>query len=196
MFKSSRITPAFRTKTFANFDITGKSKTVVGMYKCAKKYTDNFREICNQENNWLLLTGEPGSGKTHLSMAIANHVLNQAIPVLYFQHVEGLGELKDCLRKQDDIFTKMEKMKKSKLLIWDDLFWGKKDPSNFELEVAFEVLNYRYLNLLPTIITTNRTHVQLLEIDNTIGSRIIERAKGHIVLIQDINANYRLTKIG
>jgi DNA replication protein DnaC len=198
LFKSSQITPAFRGKTFDNFITVGRPPAVRAMYDCAKDYADRFHELRDQENNWLVLLGEPGSGKTHLSMAVANRLLSQGITVLYFQHVEGLGELKDALARQGEarITTKLEQMKKATLLVWDDLFWGKGYPRDFELEVAFEVLNYRYLNLLPTIISSNRTHLQLLDINDTIGSRIIERGKGHMVVVQGREANYRLAGEG
>ncbi len=160
------------------------------MYECAKDYADKFHELRDQENNWLVLLGEPGSGKTHLSMAVANQLIPQWVPALYFPHVEGLGELKDAIDKQR-ISAKLEQMKKVPLLIWDDLFWGDR-KRDFELEIAFEVLNYRYLNLLPTIVNSNMTPEQLLEVNEAIGSRIIERGKGHMVVVQGREANYRL----
>src|SRR5690606_21908350 len=95
-------------------------------------------------------------------------------------------------RGEERIGTKLEQMKKVSLLVWDDLFWGKGYPRDFEMEIVFEVLNYRYLNLLPTVISSNRTHLQLLEINSTIGSRIIERGKGRMVVVQGSEANYRL----
>ena len=194
LFKSSQITPAFRNKTFENFVTAGRPPAVRAMYDCAKDYADKFHDLQDQENNWLVLLGEPGSGKTHLSMAVANRLLSRGITVLYFQHVEGIGELKDALdrRGEERIGSKLEQMKKVSLLVWDDLFWGKGYPRDFELEIVFEVLNYRYLNLLPTVISSNRTHLQLLEINSTIGSRIIERGKGRMVVVQGSEANYRL----
>lgn len=194
LFVSSQITPAFKAKTFDNFITEGRPPAVRAMFECAWDYARRYRELSGQENNWLVLLGEPGAGKTHLSMAVANYLLAQGVPVLYFQHVEGLGELKDAIARQGEarIAAKLEQMKRVALLVWDDLFWGKGYPRDFELEIAFEVLNYRYLNLLPTVISSNRTHLQLLEINDTVGSRIIERGKGHMVLVQGQETNYRL----
>lgn len=191
LFKSSQITPAFRSKTFENFITEGRPPVIRDMYECARDYTSRFEELRGEENNWLVFLGEPGSGKTHLSIAVANHLMAIGIPVLYFQHVEGMGELKDSLGREG-IAQKLERMKNATLLIWDDLFWGRGLPSEFELEITFEVINYRYLNLQPTIINSNKTPQQLLEIDGAIGSRIIERGKGHMIVVQGIEANYRL----
>lgn len=197
LFKASKITPAFRKKTFSNFDPKGCPEIVQDMYECTINYTKNFKAL--DENNWLVLLGEPGCGKTHLSMAAANNLLAKGFGVLYFQHVEGISELKDSLRQAKDQDTKEERlaarldgMKKVEILVWDDLFKGRKSPRDFDLEVAFEVLNYRYLNLLPTIISSERTPENLIEIDKAIARRIIERSKGHMIVIEGMEANYSL----
>src|SRR5690606_28331605 len=98
-------------------------------------------------NNWLVLLGEPGCGKTHLSMAVANQLLQQHVPVLYFQHVEGFSEMKDMLKSEDGIKKRLDQMKKVQLLVWDDLWKRKKgqEPRPWEFETVFEILNYRYL---------------------------------------------------
>lgn len=196
LFRSSQITPAFRVKTFDNFITAGRPSAVRAMYECAVDYAERFEELRGQENNWLVLLGEPGSGKTHLSMAVANLLLAQGVSVLYFQYVEGLTELKDALRadsrQEERVKTKLDTMKRVELLMWDDLFKGREDPTAWALEVVFEVLNFRYLNLLPTVISTERTPNGLLNIDQAIGSRIIERGKGHMVFVQGREANYRL----
>ncbi len=170
------------------------------MFECALDYARNFEQLCLQENNWLVFLGEPGSGKTHLSIAVANFLLEKGIPVLYFQHREGMSELKDALRRQneDRITEKLREMKQVKLLLWDDLFKGREQPSDFELDIVFEVLNYRYLNTLPTVISSELTPEQLLEVDRSgaVGSRILERGRGHLVVIQGIENNYRLTGSG
>lgn len=204
LFKSSEITPAFRSKTFANFELEGRPAKVKEMYLCAKDYAGRFPEIVKEDNNWLAFLGEPGAGKTHLSIAVANQLLTQEVPVLYFQHVEGLGELKNMLRSEGKFKERLDQMKKVQVLIWDDLwkkksgwndFWKKKNGEEltaFEFEVVFEVLNYRYLNLLPTIISSEWLPKQLIEIDLAVGSRILERSRKHLVVVEGIENNYRL----
>jgi DNA replication protein DnaC len=196
LFESSRITPAFRKKTFDNFKTEGRSKAVQLMYKSADEYCQNFESVRKQENNWLVLIGEPGAGKSHLSLAVANELLKQNKTVLYFQHIEGISELLDLIRYvgEESIKDKLSIMKRVEFLIWDDLWKpageGKVNP--FEIKVAFEVLNYRYLNLLPTAINSERKQSELMGIDRAIGSRIIERGKGHTVSVEGIENNYRL----
>lgn len=197
LFHSSQITPAFRLKTFENFTSQGVPPVVRAMKAVTQKYAAEFDQVRHQENSWLALLGEPGCGKTHLAAAVANVLLTRGIGLLYFQHIEGMGELMDALRnsKEDRITDKLMGMKKIDVLIWDDLFkplGGQSQPREFEVKVAIEVLNYRYLNLLPTIISSERTPEDLVRIDKALGSRIIERAKGRITVAEGIEANYRL----
>jgi DNA replication protein DnaC len=142
----------------------------------------------------LVLLGEPGSGKTHISIAVGNELIKQGVPTLYFQHVEGMKELVNLIREDKSLTDKISAMKQVGFLIWDDLFkpTGDKLPKSFPIETAFEVLNYRYLNQLPTAINSERTAKELLEIDKAVGSRIIERGKGFTVTAKGIENNYRL----
>lgn len=193
LFKSSEITPAFKSKTFDNYE---PNRIPVGekLLSCAKEYAEKVMAGDIGINNWLVLLGEPGCGKTHLSMAVANQLLRQHVPVLYFQHVEGFSEMKDMLKNDDGIKKRLDQMKKVQLLVWDDLWKRKKgqEPRPWEFETVFEVLNYRYLNLLPTIISSEKTPRELLEIDKAIGSRILERGKKHMVVVEGLENNYRL----
>lgn len=195
LFRSSEITPAFRSKTFGNYD-ADRIPEGDKMLSCAKEYAEKITTGIQGAAgvNWMVLLGEPGCGKTHLSMAVANQMIRQQIPVLYFQHVEGFSEIKDMLRSEQGIKKRLDQMKKVELLIWDDLWKRKKgyEPRPFEYETVFEVLNYRYLNLLPTIISSEKKPQELLEIDKAIGSRILERGKKHLVVIEGLENNYRL----
>ena len=175
LFESSQITPAFRTKTLDNYT-TDKTPISKDMLKCGKSYLEHYKK-----GAWLVLLGEPGSGKSHISLAMGNELIKQGDPVLYFQHVEGMKELIDLIAKEKPIKAKIDYMKQVSFLIWDDLFKpaGGKTPTAFQVETAFEILNYRYLNLLPTAINSERTAKELLEIDKAVGSRIIERGKGY-----------------
>ncbi len=194
LFSSSKITPAFRTKTLYNYNAIGKTELVQKMLDNAKEYLRDFEEIKYREDNWIAFLGEPGSGKTHLSLAVANKLLDSGVPVLYFQHVEGIQEFLSSWDEHDIYTQKLEEMKKIPVLVWDDLFKPVGDTNKTEKKIAFEVLNYRYLNLLPTIISSERSIKDLVLIDKAIGSRIAERASKFTVNITGIENNYRLTK--
>ena len=71
----------------------------------------------------------------------------------------------------------------------DDLLKGKYTES--DINIMCELINYRYLKRLPVIISTEKTQRQLLDVDEALGSRIIEMCKGFIVEFNE-SGNYRL----
>ena len=73
----------------------------------------------------------------------------------------------------------------------DDLFKGKINES--DINIMFEIINYRYLNYLPIIVSSEFSIDKLLGFDQGVGSRIYEMCKDYIVEVeQDIRNNYRL----
>ena len=58
----------------------------------------------------------------------------------------------------------------------------------------FEIINYRYFNNAPMIISSEYFMNDILEFDEGIGSRIIEMCKGHIIELRGSELNYRLNR--
>lgn len=80
----------------------------------------------------------------------------------------------------------------------DDLFKvgraadGTSNPTGADVSLAFEIINYRYVNHLPTIVSTEKSPQELVGIDEATGSRIIELAGGNVYSIgRDQRRNYR-----
>ena len=77
------------------------------------------------------------------------------------------------------------------VLLIDDLFKGKLSES--DINIVFEIINYRYLNFLPIIVSSEFNINRLLSFDEGVGSRIYEMCKDYVVEIEkDMNNNYRL----
>jgi DNA replication protein DnaC len=76
------------------------------------------------------------------------------------------------------------------ILLIDDLFKGK--ITEADTNIVFEIINYRYLNKLPVIISSEHLVEKLLGIDEAIGSRIYEMCKDFIIEIEGKENNYRL----
>ena len=77
----------------------------------------------------------------------------------------------------------------------DDLFKTKQGASvtAADINIAFEILNYRYINDMLTIISSEKTLREILDIDEAVGSRIYEMAQGYILNISaDPAKNYRM----
>ena len=85
------------------------------------------------------------------------------------------------------------------LLYIDDLFKTGRSfdsrsprPTTADVNVAFEILNYRYTAKLPTIVSSECVLDDLIQIDESLAGRIAERAKNLFELGPDRGKNYRL----
>lgn len=150
-------------------------------------------------NGWLLFCGQSGSGKTHLCTAICRHRLLAGDEVRYMPWRDKVAELKAMSIDNERRATTINGYKTAKILYIDDLFKvgraadGSCNPTGADVGLAFEIINHRYINHLPTIISTEKTPQELVEIDEATGSRIIEMAGGNVYSIaRDPKRNYRL----
>lgn len=124
-------------------------------------------------DGWLVLEGPYGCGKTHLAAAIGNQRLAQGDMVLFITTPDLLDHLRSTYGPSSEIgYDEMfNRIRDAHLLILDDL--GSENPSQWAGEKLFQLLNHRYNNRLPTVITTN---VDLDRIDGRIRSRMLDEA--------------------
>jgi DNA replication protein DnaC len=185
--KSSEITEEFRKNTFDNFITDDKDSLIVDAYECAKEYITDFQDVRRMRENSIALLGQPGAGKTHLLTAIANDlIVNSHVSVLYFPYVEGFDNLKDDFERLEE---KMERMKKAEVLFIDDLFkpvgkYRKPRATEWQIEKMYALINYRYLNHLPVLISSELTFDELEAVDEALGSRLYEMCKNYTVIIK------------
>lgn len=166
--------------SFQNFKITKENEKA---YCKAKEYAQLIK---NGERKSLIITGNIGTGKTHLASSIANFLIQSEISVVFGTLINLLNEVKDTytMENKTESFI-IEKYSKVPLLIIDDL--GKERPSEWTLEKLFTIINNRYENNLPVVITTNYNRERLrerlannvnYEIADSIISRLYEMCKG------------------
>ncbi|MFW5438832.1 ATP-binding protein [Paenibacillus apiarius] len=189
LFKASTITEEFRKKTFDSFDLN-VPEIVREAYTVAYEYVRDYGSIKEQRQNSIALLGRPGCGKTTLLMAAANELLRRGVGVVYFPWVEGFNEIKNDLGTLDE---RIRRLQRAEVLFMDDVFKGRTEPTPFQLEQLFAIVNYRYLENLPLMISSERSFAQMCGIDEAVGSRLREMAKGHTVtLAGGMELNYRL----
>ena len=198
LIKSSAITEEFQKMGFKNFDISNVSAPVKDMRDIALSYYKCFNDIRHTRVNSCLFIGQSGCGKTHLLTAVSNGLMRERqIPVLYFPFLDGMGNISanDFERKADII----QKMKDVDVLFIDDLFKpvGKETQViPWQVKIIIEVLNHRYLNNLPILISTELGLEELFKIDEAMASRMFEMASDFTTTIEkDMSNNYRLRKL-
>ncbi|MFZ5878452.1 MAG: ATP-binding protein [Chloroflexota bacterium] len=170
--------------TFDNFNEAGNPK---GKYTATQLEKDNrahAKDICEEFahslKGWILLEGPYGSGKTHLAAAIANYAVERNISTLFITVPDLLDSLRISYNSEEITFEeRFDDIRNSKLLVMDD--FGTQNATNWAQEKLFQIINYRYINNLPTVITTN---LILDEIEGRIRSRLQDDEKvQHIRLI-------------
>ncbi len=172
-----------------------------------KKVLDNLKNYSEKlvkdiEKKGLILIGNNGVGKTHLACSIANKLIENGTPVIYGTLINLLAELRNSYDTDNNI-SEMEIIKLYEnvdLLIIDDL--GKEKPSEWGLEKLFTIVNSRYENNLPVIITTNYNQNSLverlslngeIETAKSIISRLYEMC--YLVKIDDIDHRIKKKKV-
>lgn len=185
LMKSSEITDEFKKLGFQNFVTDGKPQIVKDAYECALNYFQSFRGIKGNRRNSIALLGQPGVGKTHLLTAVLNNFIRKShIPVLYFPFVEGFNDLKDDFDKLEE---KLERMKRIDVLFIDDLFKpanGKPRATDWQVEQTYAVINHRYLNHMPIMVSSELDIDELCDIDEALGTRIYEMCRDYCVVIK------------
>lgn len=191
LMKQSKITVEFQSKTFDNFVMNGRPQIVRDARHCAESYLNEFDSIRKERKNSIALLGVPGCGKTHLLMAVANGLIKHGVPVIYFPWVEGFNEIKDNL---DELDERIGLLQRIDVLYIDDMWKGRKEPTDFQKEQAFSIINYRYLNKLPILISSEYDIDTMCHFDMAIGSRIYEMCSDYCVVIKGNPKllNYRL----
>lgn len=189
ILKNSGISEEFRKKTFENFNYSFDIQLVDAFAK-AKDYVNSTNTKLPSRDNSIIFMGQVGSGKTHLSLAIANKLMNNGIGVLYMSYRDSMTYIKQNIMDNDKYQRIIEKYKKAKILLIDDLYKG--SISKSDINIMFEIINFRYFNNLPIIVSTEKSFNELLEIDEAVGSRIIEMAKSHVIELRGKKLNYRI----
>ena len=152
---------AFRECTFKTFDyrIPGVQEAV----RVSLAYALYPR-------GWLLLVGPCGCGKTHLAAAIANQCLENGVPVYFTTAPDLLDTLRAALFIPERYTLLYAWVREVELLVLDDL--GAQQPSVWSNEKLLQLLEYRTIFELPTIITAVPKEFQ--ELDERLRSRLTD----------------------
>ena len=138
--------------------------------KIAKAFAENFA----RHHDNLLLIGTTGTGKTHVSTAIAKEVISQGFDVLYDSTQNILNDFERDKFKSgyNQTESASDKYLECDLLIIDDL--GAEFITQFSVSSLYNLINTRQNKGLSTIISTNLTASELAgKYEGRIYSRII-----------------------
>ena len=191
--KKSGLKNIIKDYTFDKFETNeGWQRTIKN---AAQEYAEN-------PSGWFFIGGQSGSGKSHICTAICREFLLSGQTVRYMLWRDDIVKIKAVANDAEEYGKQIDPLKKAPVLYIDDLFktgkgpdGHKQQPTAADVNVAFEIINYRYNNPhLLTLISSECTADDLLQIDEATAGRILERAKV-FSLNPDMKRNYRLRNV-
>ena len=196
--KNSGLEKEIAEKTFKNF--RAETDWQRQLKETAIAYGEAYFEAKKTGGKmpWFFVSGEPGSGKTHICTALCGAFLKREVSVIYMQWVTDSRRLRALVNDADEFDAEIQPYIDVDVLYIDDLF---KQPSHSELratdaegKVIFEILNRRMMQNKATIISTEwYLEDELMAFDSGTFSRAYMLAKGFTVSIErGMDKNYRL----
>lgn len=127
----------------------------------------------------LLLVGPVGVGKTHAAVAAAKLLHERGMEVEFWPVVELLDGLRPGSADCDTLFDRLTR--DADVLVLDDL--GRQKPTEWADERLYAIVNRRWMDEKPTIVTTTFTARQLTKL---VGEHMLSRlAHGATVVTLD-----------
>ena len=161
--------------TFDKFKVRRSTETA---FKLAKRLAAGDEQL-----KWLTLIGDVDVGKTHLAIAVCRHWLLQGKPAKYTHVPFLLDELRRSYYHQGEegYDYRWNVYLTVPLLVLDDL--GAENPTKWAQEKLDTLIDYRAVNALPLVVTTN---LALDEFSKRIASRLRRVPFGEVVFINTI----------
>lgn len=140
--------------------------------KVCQAYASRWPDRLKQGGG-MVMCGKPGTGKNHLALSIAKHVIYEHQSSAVFTTALKIARefkstwSKTATRCEDDVISHFTR---PDLLIIDEV--GVQFGSDAEKLIMFEIINTRYERMKPTILISNQTKEELAAF---IGERVIDR---------------------
>lgn len=180
--RRANLSEKFENKNFKNFRCITKGHEV--LRRCCIEFTKQ------DATKGLAILGNVGVGKTHLAVATLKELAKQGLIVNAVNYATLSRELSSAAMDKEEYARLMGKYTDVQVLLIDDLFKGKVTDAN--IRQMYELINSRYENNKRTIFTSEYTEDKLMQIDEAIGSRIIEMADHKYCLNITKLKNWRL----
>lgn len=173
-FESSGLGTLIGKQTFDNFEYGYYSESMQPQMRATVKELRAFAESFSSDTyeNFIMI-GTTGLGKTHLSTAVAEKVIERGYSVVYVSAVSMIRDFSNSIKRNSDgEVADVSSYYDCDLLIIDDL--GTEVTNRLTQSYFYEVINERINKRKCTMINTNLTVVELKDIyTDRVTSRIL-----------------------
>ncbi|MFD9361580.1 hypothetical protein CN497_08960 [Priestia megaterium] len=147
-----------RDYNFNNLNVRSGMETA---YKKVQEFVEYFED---NEKLGLLIFGESGNGKTHLTASGANQLLKRGYSVIFLTEKDLLSRLKETnnFNNEERFFEIMNACVHADLLVWDDFLSSQRLSQN-EKDLIFQIVNGRERANKPIWFTSNLTEEEFIK---------------------------------
>ena len=184
--KSSGMGSLIEKQSFDNFDLDVYKDVPENYERMSNNLSDakNFAENFGKGIKTLVFMGSTGTGKTHISTAVAKTVIEKGFEVLYdsAQNIFSAFEADRFKSGYGPYEPKADKYLECDLLIIDDL--GTEFSNQFTVSCFYNLINTRQNRGLCTLISTNLDYTELTsKYQDRIFSRLVGRDSKVLVFV-------------
>ncbi|MBI5304363.1 MAG: ATP-binding protein [Chloroflexi bacterium] len=172
--------------TFDSFDLRGDE--LKGDERASlRRVVHIAQDYAAHPQGFIVFTGDYGCGKTHLAAAIANSIQHSGHSVTFVVVADLLDHLRATFAPGSAVSLdqRFEETRTAPFLVLDD--FGAQSATAWASEKLFQIVDYRYIARLPTVITIHHE----AEIDPRIQTRIFDLARSSVNEI--LAPSYRMT---
>ena len=174
---------------FDSFDLTYYAGENYIQMKNILEFTRQYAETFTTKSKSILMFGETGLGKTHLSLAIANVVLKKGYSVIYDSAINILRNIEKEHFSYEHSSDMIDLVMDTDLLILDDI--GTEYDSSFYRATVYNIINTRLNRGKPSIISTN---LNFEGINSRYDQRVMSRIVSMYTCLEFKGKDVRLQK--
>ncbi len=201
LYNRAQIPARYAESTMATFR-TDLPDARAGWTMC-RNWLDRYRP--GEENAGLILSGEPGRGKTHLLSAVLRELIFQhGVSCRFVEFTHLISSIKEGFDRKESEATTLTPLVRVPVLAVDEL--GKGRRTEFEVAVLDEIITRRYNARGTLLATTNYPLTRraqpaaatlalpgLESLSERLGDRIFSRLKESNTMITVGGEDYRVT---
>lgn len=182
LFRESMLNERFKSSTLSRWIQRSGTENI---HNAAVSYLKNW-DYHRTNGEGLLLFGNAGCGKSHLAAAIVNELLTDGKLGVFANVPDLLEKIRDTFNGNGSKQEIMSTLQRADLLVLDDA--GAEKWSDWVEQTLYSVINGRYNNKKPIIITTN---CSLQQLEAQIGFRAFDRIIETCLLVECKASSYR-----
>ena len=166
--RESGLSLQFKENTLENYTTNEKWQDVV--LKTAKEYLNDV--VRNGKKNWFYISGQVGSGKTHICTAISYWLIKYGYDFKYFAYGREMVSLQRGLQSFDVEAREKAEQKMEELTTVDVLYIDDFLKATKTIDHIFELIDTRHANDKITILSGEKSFDEIRILDEAIASRI------------------------